>query len=55
MLLFGRSTTCYLRNNLFVYDPFKVHFLDFSRYLVVSMGMYRMVGLRVLDPTSMTA
>ena len=45
MLLFGRSTTCYLRNNLFVYDPFKVHFLDFSRYLVVSMGMYRMVGV----------
>ena len=45
MLLFGRSTTCYLRNNLFVYDPSKVHFLDFSRYLVVSMGMYRMVGV----------
>ena len=45
MLLFGRSTTCYLRNNLFVYNPFKVHFLDFSRYLVVSMGMYRMVGV----------
>ena len=33
MILFGRIVTCYLRNNLFVYDTFKVHFLDFSRYL----------------------
>jgi hypothetical protein len=45
ILLFGRSTTCYLRNNLFVYDPFKVHFSDFSRYLVASMGMCKAVGI----------
>ena len=45
MLLFGRDATCYLRNNLFVYNPFKVHFLDFSRYLMASMGMCRMVGV----------
>lgn len=32
MFLFGRSTTHYLRNNLFTYDPFRIHFLDFSRY-----------------------
>jgi len=45
VLLFGRSITCYLRNNLFVYDPFRVHFLDFSRYLVVSMDMCKAVGV----------
>ncbi|RLG05589.1 MAG: hypothetical protein DRN68_08495, partial [Thaumarchaeota archaeon] len=45
MLLFGRSATCYLRNNLFVYDPFKVHFLDFSRYLMACVGVCRMVGV----------
>ena len=45
-ILFGRSTTCYLRNNLFVYDPFKVHFLDFSRYLMASMGVCRAVGVK---------
>ena len=49
MILFGRSATCYLRNNLFVYDPFKVHFLDFSRYLMASMSMCRMVGVKGVE------
>jgi len=48
MILFGRSITCYLRNNLFVYNPFKVHFLDFSRYLVVSMNMCRMARVQTI-------